>query len=191
MTSFNKRARAALFAIVALALGACAAPTTKEALAKPDPLGDFKLGYAIVVSKNAKKGPFSREMPKAEVGAALKSELEKVFGAYEGKSFYHIGVSVDAYILAMPGIPLVASPKSALIVTVNVWDDAKQAKILEENKQFTILEPLSSRSIFGSGYTQTKEEQLAGLTKATVKQIQRWMRENEAAFKKEDAASNS
>ncbi len=168
------------FGLVAFTLVACAetGPVDK----KPEPLGDFKLGYSIVVAKNAEKGPFSRDATAEELEASLKAEVERVFGVYDGPRLYHIAIAVDAYVLAVPGVPIVASPKSAFVVSLNVWDDARQVKVTEEHKQFTVLEAFTAKSIFGSGLTQSREEQMAGLSRSTVKQIHIWLRENEAVF---------
>ncbi len=176
--------RAVLAGILALALGACSTPApAPETIAPPAPIGDFKLGYAIVVAKDAQKGPLSRTATADELVAAMKSELERVFRPIEGNRFYHIAVTIDAYVLARPGIPIVASPKSALIFTVRIWDDARQKQLFEKPKQFTVIERFRARSIFGSGLTMTKEQQLAELVQTGVKQIESWMRKNEALFR--------
>jgi len=54
-----------------------------------------------------------------------------------GDRYFHIGVSVDAYVLAQPGIPLVYSPRSVLILTVNFFEDATQTKLNPEPIQLT------------------------------------------------------
>lgn len=89
-----------------------------------DPLGDFKLGHAVVLAPNIVKGPLSRNATEEEWIAALDKEVEARFRRYQGDKFYHLGISIEAYVLAAPGIPLVLSPKSALIVRVLVRDDA-------------------------------------------------------------------
>ena len=101
--------------LVLLTLAACADGARE--LEKPtEPLGDFKLGHAIVVTPNIVKGPVSREATDDEWIAALDSALETRFRRYEGDKFYHIGVSIEGYVLAQPGIPLVLSPKSVMIL---------------------------------------------------------------------------
>lgn len=172
--------KAVLFAFMAFVLVACEKTPKEEHF---EPLGDFKLGYAVVVTTSTQVGPMSRKLPNEDFEASLTNELKRVFGGFEGSRYYHISLSVDGYVLAQPGIPLVLSPKSALIVTLNVWDDAKQALILEKPKQFTVLEKFSSKSILGTGYTMSAEEQLAGLTKSAVKQVYDYLKENEHLFK--------
>lgn len=190
MSGIHRLVRRLLILTAATTLAACLGDGKPES--KPDPIGDFQLGYAIVVAQNATKGPLSREIEPEAIKTALTSELERVFRPYDGDRLYHVAIGVDAYVLALPGVPLVASPKSALILTVNIWDDAQQAKIIEENKQFTILESFSGKSIIGSGLTQTKEEQLANLARSAAVQIERWMRLNKEAFNPpEDASGDS
>jgi hypothetical protein len=182
MTTLARGTKLALFAMAALILAACAAP--QEVVDKaPEPLGDFKLGLVTVFADNVEKGPFSREATPDELAASLKAEVERVFGPYPGTKFYNIALSVDAYALALPGIPLVAQPKSALVVTLNIWDDTRAEKINAEPEQFTILERITGGSLLlGSGLTLTREEQLAELNKLAVRRIETWLRENEALF---------
>jgi len=179
MTLTRTRDLIVLLAVSLLLLG-CAKPEPE--VFAPPPLGDFKLGFAVVVAQNAQKGPLSRSATKEELEAALKKEVTKVFGVFHGPRFYNIALAVNAYVLAVPGIPIVASPKSALVVSLNVWDDAKQTKVMKEFKRFTVLEKISTKSLFGSGLTQTKEQQLEGLSRSAVKQVYDWMRENEQLF---------
>lgn len=180
MMSFQKKTPFFL-GLIALILAACAAPAPKVAV-KQAPLGNFKLGFVVVVADKVKKGPLSRTASQAELIAALKPKLQRAFGAYTGTKFYNLGVSVDAYVLAVPGVPIIASPSSLLLVTLSVWDDAKAKMILKKPKQFTIFEKISGKSLFGSGLTQNKEQQLDGLTDSAVRRIQKFMHDNIALF---------
>jgi hypothetical protein len=178
-----------LFAVIAaLALSACAA----EDLTKPPtPLGDFDLGFNIVVAKNAQQVGPSRQVTAAEWEAALKAEIEKRTGRYDGNKLYHLGVAVDAYALAYPGIPIVLKPKSVLSVTVNVWDDTAQRKINAEPKVITVFEPFSGETFIGSGLTQTKEQQMVNLSANAARKINAWLVENKAWFTPEAVAARA
>ncbi len=182
-------ARATLFGLLAFLLVSCAegeAPTTPV-----EPLGDFKLGFVVVVAKNAQMGPLSRPASTEEWEAAFKSALTKNFSGYQGDRFYHISVSVDGYVLAVPGVPIIASPKSGIVVSLNVWDDKRQVRILEENKRFTVLEAISGKSILGSGLTQSREEQIASLTRSAVNQVHQYLKANKDAFRPDSPAAPS
>lgn len=173
------RAFSALFLSLAVLAG-CGANDLDEA---PVPLGDFALGLNVVFADNVKKIPISREATVEELETAMKKAIEERFGRYQGTKLYNFGISVDTYALAPPGIPLIASPKSALVVTATLWDDAAQAKLNEEGKQFTVFEGTSAESaVLGSGLTRTKEEQLERLTRNAAKEIERWMVQNPAWF---------
>jgi hypothetical protein len=97
------------------------------------------------------------------------------FGRYEGTKLYHLGVSVEGYVLAIPGVPLVASPKSALILNVTAWDDAKGGKLNTKPHLVTVVESFSGNTFLGSGLTQSKEKQLENLSRNAAKQIQNWL----------------
>lgn len=188
MTRFSGLGRWVLMIFTAAFLTACG-ETAAVGPTAPEPLGDFKLGYAVVVADNVEKGPFSRDATPDELEAAIKPVLESRLGAYQGNRFYHVSVTVEAYALAVPGIPIIASPKSALVISVNVWDDAEKKIITEERHRITILEAISAKSLFGSGLTQSKEEQLAGLSHLAVNEVVKWLKENEALFHRYDEES--
>lgn len=145
---------------------------------RPVPLGDFKLGHNVVVASKMQKGPVSRDVSEEEWKAALTKAIDDRFGAkrYDGDGLYHLGVSVEGYMLAPTGLPVVYKPKSALILNVTVWDDAAGKKYHDEPYQITVLEDTDAESfVIGSGATRTKEEQMAGLSYNAVKAIETWL----------------
>ena len=79
-------------------------------------------------------------------------------------------------------MPLVASPKSVLIIRVTLWDDQQGGKLNEEAKQFTVFETFSGETLVGSGLTQTKEQQMQNLSRNAAKMIQTWMLEHPEWF---------
>ena len=141
----------------------------------PVPLGNFSLGHNIVVAPKLTKGPLSREADKDAFIKAMQDAVDERFGRYEGDRLYHFGISLEGYVLAQPGIPLVASPKSILIINLTVWDDEAGKKLNEKVEQITVIESFSGGSIVGSGYTQSAEEQMIGLTRNAAKQIQNYL----------------
>lgn len=169
--------------IAILALGLMVACSATADLEDPfEPIGTFRLGHNIVVAKNATVGPLSREATPAEWKQTFEGEIARRLGRYDGTGLFHLGISIDGYVLAIPGIPVVASPKSALIFTVHLWDDNKAQKLTEEPKQFTVLEAISAESILGSGLTRSKEDQMRILSQQGAKQIERWLQRNPEWF---------
>ncbi|NBB97935.1 MAG: hypothetical protein GVY34_07140 [Alphaproteobacteria bacterium] len=145
-------------------------------------LGDFLLGHAIVVEEDAVRGPASR---KAEPGAwkeSLESEMQRRFARYQGDTLYHLGVAVQGYVLAIPGIPLVAAPKSFLILGVTVWDDAAEKKLNEKPHRIIVFESLSGETAVSSGLTQSAEQQMRNLSQNGVAAIERWLAKQEDWF---------
>lgn len=138
-------------------------------------LGDFSLGHRVVVAPNLTKGPASRDATKEEWEAAMVAAINERFGDYEGERLYHFGISVEGYVLAQPGIPLVLNPKSVIIFNLTVWDDAAGKKLNAEPEQITVFEAVSEKSILGSGLTQTKEEQIQALSRAAAKMIEKYL----------------
>ena len=172
---------------ICFALAGCSASGSK--LGDRADLGAFKLGHNVVVTENATKGPFSRDATPEELQTSLMAEIDRRIGRYEGTQFYHLGVSIDGYILALPGIPVVASPKSAMILSVRVWDDAAGVKLTDSPRQLTVLESFSGGSIVGSGLTRTKEQQLQNLSENAALAIENFLRENAEWFASKDGAA--
>lgn len=141
----------------------------------PVPLGDFKLVHNIAVASKAVKGPLSREANEEELIKALTAATEERFGRYEGSRDYHFGMSVEGYVLAQPGIPLVFAPKSILIINLTVWDDAKNKKLTPKPHQLTVFESFDQGPVIGSGYTKSAEEQLKNLSQNAAKQIESYL----------------
>lgn len=162
-----------------LLLAGCGASDLAE---PPAPLGDFGLGLNIVVADNVQKVPISRNATPDEWESVMKEAVAARFGRYEGSRLYNIGISVDGYALAPPGIPVVAAPKSVLVVTANVWDDAAQKKLNAEGKQFTVFESLSGETVIGTGLTRSKKQQMDALAYNAVKRVEDWFVDNPEWF---------
>jgi hypothetical protein len=164
-------------ATVAL-LGACSPP--QEMAAVPEPLGDFKLGFNIVVVDNPELLPFTRKAEDAEWKAALEKAIAERFGRFQGTGEYHVALKLQAYALAQPGVPIVASPKSVLVVSANVWRPT--GKINPEPENLTVWEGVNGKNVLGSGLTQTKEEQMAKHAFNTALKVEDWFRSHPEWF---------
>lgn len=162
-----------------LALAACTNPNDLDEA--PVDLGDFRLGHNVVVASKMTRGPVSREASEEEWKEALTGAIDERFGRYQGDKLYHLGVSVEGYVLAHPGIPVVGSPNSVLILLVTVWDDAAGGKLNTPPEQITIMETISGNTILGSGLTQSKEVQMRNLSRNAAKQIETFMVRRRAA----------
>jgi hypothetical protein len=144
----------------------------------PVPLGNFALGLNIVVADNMKKVPISRPATEEEWEAGIIKAIDDRFGRYSGTKLYNIGIAVDGFALAPPGIPVVAAPKSVLVISANIWDDASGTKLNAESAQFTIFESFSGETVIGSGLTRSREKQLQILSYNAAKRVEQWILEN-------------
>ncbi|MEM9757174.1 MAG: hypothetical protein AAF914_14320 [Pseudomonadota bacterium] len=166
----------------AILLAGCATPASDPLEEELPDMGDFRLAFNIVVADDMQQVPPSRRASQEEWVEMLTAEVDRRFGGYEGDRLYHIAIAVDGYSLAPPGIPLVLSPKSVLIVSANVWDDELQAKLHEEPNQIMVFEGLSGATVLGSGLVRTREEQMQILARNVARRIQLWMLENPEWF---------
>lgn len=173
--------RAVLLCAGLTGLAAC---TTQQTLTDEiTPLGDFRLGYNIVVADNAQLIPPSRGAEPEEWENAIQNAVAARFGRYTGEKLYHFGIAVDGFALAVPGVPVVLSPKSALVISVNIYDDSQadngaNGKLTEKPKQITVLESISGNTFIGSGLTQSKEQQMQNLAFNAARLIEDWLVEN-------------
>ena len=180
--------RAALALAAAAALAGCG----NRDLSQPAPeFGDMALGYTIVVAKNAQAVGPSRKASAEEWEASIRDAVQARIGRQQGEKLYHLGIGVDGYALAVPGIPVVLSPKSALVASVTLWDDAAQVKVNAEVERFTVLEALSPETVISSGLTQSREQQIANLSASLARAIETWLVENEEWFTPEAVAGRA
>jgi hypothetical protein len=164
-----------------LALSACGRQDLTE---PPVPLGDFALGLNIAVADNVEMVPISRPATVEEWEAVMIKAVDDRFGQtrYQGNKLYNIGIVIEGYALAPPGIPVVAAPKSILVVTANIWDDAAEKKLNAEGKQFTVFESLSGDTVIGTGLTRNKKQQMEALAYNAVKKVEDWLLEHPEWF---------
>jgi hypothetical protein len=177
--------------IALLSLGLLAACATNDLADPPVPLGDFALGLNVVVADNMQKVPISRPATVDEWETAMKAAVDARFGRYKGTKLYNLGISVDGFALAPPGIPVVMAPKSVLVITANIWDDAAEKKLNAKGKQLTVFEGLSPDSVIGSGLTRTKAQQMDALSYNAVKAVERWLLTNPEWFGIDPAAAKA
>ena len=145
-------------------------------------LGDFRLGHNIVIAPNMQKVPGSRDATEEEWTTALTQSFADRFERYEGNQLFHFGISVEGYMLAPPGIPVVAAPKSAVVLNVTIWEDAAERKLNDEPHQLLIFESLDQGPLVGSGYTSTAEEQLANLAFNASRELEKWLADQQEEF---------
>ena len=170
-----------LTAVIAL-LGLLAACDTNNLKDPPVPMGDFAMGLNVVVEETAQTVPISRKAKPGEWKDAMTKAMSDRFGSYSGARLFNFGISIDGYELAPPGVPILASPKSALIATVNVWDDATQKQFNPGGKRLTIVEGISPESFIGSGWTQNRKQQMAKLAYKAALAVQDYLLDNPEIF---------
>lgn len=158
-----------------LGLALLSACDTNDLKKPPVPLGDFVLGLNIAVGEGAQAPGISRQATPDEWKAGIEKAMTDRFGRYDGSRIYNFSIRVDGYVLAPPGIPVVASPRSALIATVFVFDDAAQTLLNPDGKRFTMLEGMSPESFIGSGLTQTKAQQIARMSYRMALAVQNYL----------------
>lgn len=182
--------RFAPLAVVAFVAACAAGDPLEEDL--PD-MGDFRLAHNIVVADNAQQVPPSRNAEPEEWVEILESEIDRRFRGYEGDRLYHIGVAVDGYALAPPGIPIVLQPRSVLVLSVNIWDDELGRKLHDEPEQIMVFEGASPETMLvGSGIARSRDEQMQILARNAARRIQLFMLDNPEWFNIDpDAAENA
>ena len=160
-------------------LSACGANDLSK---PPAPLGDFVMGLNVVIADTAQVPGISRQVTAEEWEAAMSKAMDDRFGRYEGSRIYNFGINIEGYVLAPPGVPVVASPRSALIARVHVFEDATQTQLNPGGKQLTLVEGVSAESFIGSGWTQTKEQQMAKMAYRAALSVQNYLLDNPEWF---------
>ena len=164
-----------------LFLAACGAP--EDLTQAPEPVGQFRLGHNIAIADDIQLGPFSRSLSEETIEGTVQSAVAERLRRYDGNGLYHLGMNVGGLVLAQPGIPLVYSPNSVMIVDVTVFDNRTQAKLNEEPKRFIVGEGIRKTvPIIGSGYVRSAEEQLENVSANFARQLEDWIADNPEWF---------
>ncbi len=159
-------------------LGACAPTLVDEA---PEELGEFKLRVNYAFADKAVQGPVSRDATPQEWTNAIQNAVDIRMGRYQGSQEYDIGISLEGYMLAPPGVPVLFNPKSTAIVLVNVYD-VERKEFLAKGEQMQVLEDTTGESALkGSGHARTKEEQMNGLALKVADRVEEWIAEEHKA----------
>ncbi|MGR3492952.1 MAG: hypothetical protein ACU0DW_12920 [Shimia sp.] len=172
-------ARRAFAALSLAALAACAPPAL-DPNEVPEPIGSFKMGHFAATTAGGLAVPeaLSRTVPVEDVKAAMRTAFEPRLQRFTaGDEFWHVGVVVDGYVLARAGIPLVAAPKSALIFSVFLIEDATGERYPAEPHQITVIEEVTPGTFISSGLTRSPERQLEALANQASFATEKWLRE--------------
>lgn len=170
------RLLAALSAFVILA--ACGETRLDE---PPKDLGAFRARVTHVYTEKALQWPMSRDADHSEWTAKIENALDTRLRRYGGSQEYDVAVTLEGFMLAPAGVPVLFSPKSAVVVNVFVYDVAAET-FLAKKHQMEIFEDTTGESaILGSGHARTKDEQIAGLSIRIADAVEEWLaREHEA-----------
>ncbi|NSY39752.1 hypothetical protein [Leisingera sp. ANG59] len=165
--------------LAALALlTACGETRLDEA---PEDLGAFQARVTHVYTEKALQWPLSRKADHSEWTAPIEKALNTRLRRYDGAQQYDVAVTLEGFMLAPPGVPVLFSPKSAVVVNVFVYDVA-QKKFLAKKHQMEIFESTTGESaLLGSGHARTKEEQIQGLAINIADKVEEWMAEQHEA----------
>ncbi|MDC0658760.1 hypothetical protein N6L27_12185 [Leisingera sp. SS27] len=161
--------------LAALALlTACGETQLNEA---PEDLGAFQARVTHVYTDKALQWPLSRNAEHSEWTAPIENALNTRLRRYDGAQQYDVAVTLEGFMLAPPGVPVLFSPKSAVVVNVFVYDVAEK-KFLAKKHQMEIFESTTGESaVLGSGHARTKEEQIQGLAINIADKVEEWMAE--------------
>jgi len=163
----------ALFATLSL-LVACGETRLDEA---PEDLGAFQARILHVYTEKALQWPMSRSADHSEWTDPIKSALETRLRRYEGGQQYDVAVTLEGFMLAPAGVPVLFSPKSVVVVNVFVYD-VEQERFLAKKHQMEIFESTTGESaLVGSGHARSKQEQIQGLAVNIADKVEEWMAE--------------
>ncbi len=162
-------------------LAACGSGAREPLPPVTEPIGDFRMGFNIVVANDITKGPASRDATEEELTTAVRAAMEERIGRYDGDGLYHIGLRIEAYTLGRAGVPLLFSPKSVFLVAMNVWDDATQEKLNAEPIRINAFDTPGG-PLVGSGLVKTREDQIEALAFDTARGVEEILIQNRDAW---------
>jgi len=158
-------------------LAACEETQLNEA--KED-LGDFNMRVSFVYTDKALQWPLSRAAETSEWNEPIERALEARLGRYTGSGKYDVAITLEGFLLATGGIPVLVNPKSAAVVNVFVYDVSTKTYLLKEHQMKIFEDTTGESAIIGSGYSRTKAEQIDGLALKIVDGLEEYMAEQHA-----------
>ncbi|MEQ3672080.1 hypothetical protein [Pseudophaeobacter sp.] len=153
-------------------LAACEETQLNEA--KED-LGDFNMRVSFVYTDKALQWPLSRAAEPSEWNEPIERALEARLGRYAGSGKYDVAITLEGFLLATGGIPVLVNPKSAAVVNVFVYDVTTKTYLLKEHQMKIFEDTTGESAIIGSGYSRTKAEQIDGLALKIVDGLEEYM----------------
>lgn len=171
--------RPAAFATIFAVLAGCTTELSEE-VSQSD-LGAFRLDRVVVIVDEPEQMPLSRQLDDETLKQAVIDAVEPRFRRFDGDQLYTIGINLQAYSLAAPGVPVLLTPRSLLAMSVNVYDD-RPVRLNGPPKRLVVAEDAGGDTVIGSGYSQSAREQLAELADNAAIEIERWLRANPEWF---------
>lgn len=159
-------------------LAACGETQLNEA--KED-LGEFSARVTFVYTDKALIWPTSRAATGAEWQVPLQQALDTRLRRYEGSQEYDVSISLEGFVLAPPGIPILFAPKSLAVVYAYVYDVEKEEFLVRKHRMEIFESTTGESALVGSGHARTKEEQIDGLSLNIVDALEEYMAEQHAA----------
>jgi hypothetical protein len=144
-------------------------------------LGDFNLDRLVVIVDDPTSSIVSRSASDDQLRKAVTDAVDARLRRFQGDGSYSIGIKVQGYVLAPPGIPVLFAPRSTLFLSVNAYDDVP-SRLNVDTRNLTIWEDAGGDTVIGSGYSQTAQEQLDEMASNAAIEIELWLRENEDWF---------
>ena len=173
-----------LFRAVALlsvvVLSACGDPN-KDLAEAPVAIGDFRLGHTVAFADNIQKPFYSRSLSSDQIEQSVSTAVERRLRRYDGDGLYHLGIVLGGIVLAQPGVPLVATPSSQLLIDITIYNNETRQKLNEEPARLRATEGKWT-PVIGSGLARNSEQQLENLSNQIAIQIERWLRRNPEWF---------
>ncbi|SMC66113.1 hypothetical protein [Primorskyibacter flagellatus] len=155
--------------IACVGLAACG-DATRDLKDRPDPLGDFSLGFVAAAAPSPQKLLVSRAATSEEWVKVVEEAYLQRFGRFDGEKRYNMGLRVEAYSLPPPLVP----GKSAVQIAVTVWDDAAASKLNDKP------EPIAVIKVFETRLASSREESMKALAEEAALETEKWLRAQQA-----------
>lgn len=143
----------------------------------PEDLGAFSARVTHVYTDKALQWPMSRAADHSEWTADIEKALDARLRRYQGDQEYDVAVTLEGFMLAPAGVPVLFSPKSAVVVNVFVYDVAAKTYLAKKHQLQVFEDTTGESAILGSGHARTKDEQIAGLALRIADEVEEWLAE--------------
>lgn len=150
------------------------APASMARLAQ----ANIRFNHISIVATDMVKNAYSDDVSPEDMTTQLRRAITSKLSELQGDRVYNIGIKVTGYMLANPSVLTVSSPKSVLMLSVSVWNDSPDNKLMLPPSTVIAVDGLYGSALSIAKSQGSKDQRLAALTGRAGVEIAQYLARN-------------